>query len=146
MGLPEPQPGLVISYSFLWSEEAEQGRVEGSKDRPCAIVVALDGSEPGKPTQVAVVPITHSPPRDPAVAIEIPRRVREYLGLDNERSWAILDEFNVFAWPGYDLRPIREKPGRVDYGFLPPRLFNEMIETIRRLDEQEAIARTSRDF
>lgn len=29
MGLPEPQPGLVISYSFLWSEEAEQGQVEG---------------------------------------------------------------------------------------------------------------------
>ena len=47
-GYPEPSPGLVISYSFLWSEEAEQGQVDGSKDRPCTIVVALDGSEPDK--------------------------------------------------------------------------------------------------
>lgn len=146
MGLPDPKPGLVISYSFLWSEEAEQGQVEGRKDRPCAIVVALDFSEPAKPKQVAVVPITHSPPSDPAVAIEIPLPVKKHLGLDSERSWAILDEFNVFAWPGYDLRPIKEKDGRVEYGFLPPRLFDQIIETIQRLDEQEAIARTSRDF
>ncbi len=136
----------MISYSFLWSEEAEQGLVEGRKDRPCAIVVALDATEPAKPKQVAVVPITHSPPHDPGAAIEIPRRVKEHLGLDGERFWVILDEFNVFAWPGYDLRPIREKNGRVDYGLLPPRLFDQIIETIRQLDEQDAIAHTSRDI
>lgn len=135
----------MISYSFLWSEEAEQGQVEGRKDRPCAIVVALDGAEASRPKHVAVVPITHSRPIDPDVTIEIPRRVKEYLGLDSERSWAILDEFNVFAWPGYDLRPIREKDGRIEYGFLPPRLFNQIIEMIRRLDEQDAITRTSRE-
>jgi hypothetical protein len=78
----------VISYSFLWSEEAEQGQVEGRKDRPCAIVIALE--EPGaKPKRVAVVPITHSPPRDPAAAVEIPQRVKSHLGLDSERSWVI---------------------------------------------------------
>lgn len=53
---------------------------------------------------------------------------------------------SLFAWPGYDLRPIRENDGRVDYGFLPPRLFDQIIEMIRRLDEKGAIARTSRDF
>jgi hypothetical protein len=146
LGLPEPQPGLVISYSFLWSEESEQGQVEGRKDRPCAIVIALDRTEPSRPKQVAVVPITHSQPSDPTASIEIPPRVKEYLGLDSERSWAILDEFNVFAWPGYDLRPIPGKDGRVDYGFLPPRLFDQIVQTIRQLDEQNAIARTSRDF
>jgi hypothetical protein len=41
-GFPEPQPGLVISYAYLWSEEAEQGRIEGRKDRPCAIVVGVE--------------------------------------------------------------------------------------------------------
>jgi hypothetical protein len=145
VGYPEPQPGLVISYSFLWSEEAEQGQVEGRKDRPCAIIIALDGTESNKPKQVAVVPITHSPPGDPGVAIEIPRRLKEHLGLDSERSWVILDEFNVFAWPGYDLRPIRGRDGHVDYGFLPPRFFDQLIERIRLLDEQGAIARTPRD-
>ena len=54
--------------------------------------------------------------------IEIPRRVKEHLGLDDERSWIVLDEFNVFTWPGFDLRPIKDRGGRVDYGFLPPKL------------------------
>ena len=37
MVFPQPEPGLVIA---LWSEEADQGHAEGSKTRPCAIVVA----------------------------------------------------------------------------------------------------------
>jgi hypothetical protein len=40
-GFPEPRVGLVVSYSYLWSEEAEQGLVEGKKDRPCAIILPL---------------------------------------------------------------------------------------------------------
>src|SRR5689334_4007413 len=39
---PEPEVGLVISYAYLWFEEAERGQVEGRKDRPCAIIVAVD--------------------------------------------------------------------------------------------------------
>lgn len=42
---PEPQPGLVISYAYLWSDEAERGLVEGREDRPCAIVVAIEHPE-----------------------------------------------------------------------------------------------------
>lgn len=48
----EPQPGLVISYSYLWSEESERGRVEGRKDRPCAIIVAIE--QPNKGQRKAV--------------------------------------------------------------------------------------------
>jgi hypothetical protein len=33
---------------------------------------------------------------------------------------------NEFLWPGYDLRPIRSKQGGMAYGFLPPRLFNQI--------------------
>lgn len=121
-GFPEPEVGLVISYSYLWKEEAGRGQVEGRKDRPCAIVLAVDqpGPEPAGHKQVAVVPITHSPPRDPNAAVEIPPRVKEHLGLDTERSWVILDEANVFTWPGFDLRPIKRGETRVDYGLLPP--------------------------
>ena len=96
-GFPEPQPGLVISYAYLWSEEAEQGRVEGRKDRPCVIVVAVETPGPVPRKRVAVAPINHTRPSDPRVAIEVPPRVKEHLGLDDERSWVILDEFNVFA-------------------------------------------------
>ena len=142
---PEPQPGLVISYAYLWSEEAERGLVEGRKDRPCAIIVAIEHPEKAGRTQVAVVPITHTPPRDLDVAIEIPRRVTEHLGLDGERSWIVVDEFNVFAWPGFDLRPIKGRGGRVDYGFLPPKFFASVIDRIERLEEDGTVEQTSRD-
>ena len=45
-GFPEPRVGLVVSYSYLWSEEAEQGLVEGKKDRPCAIILAIEAPAP----------------------------------------------------------------------------------------------------
>jgi hypothetical protein len=35
--LPEPRPGLVIGYSYLWERDFRAGREEGSKDRPCAV-------------------------------------------------------------------------------------------------------------
>jgi hypothetical protein len=142
---PEPQPGLVISYAYLWSDEAERGLVEGRKGRPCAIIVAIENPEKAGHRQVAVVPITHTPPHDPNVGVEIPRRVREHLGLDGDRSWIVLDEFNVFTWPGFDLRPIKDRDGRVDYGFLPPKLFASLIERIERLDKEGKVEQTSRD-
>ena len=105
MAFPEPEVGLVVSYSYLWSDEAAAGHVEGRKARPSAIVMAIRQNEE-EPTQVAVVPITHSPHSDPQSAIEIPPRVAGHLGLDGDPSWVVLDELNVFAWPGYDLRQI----------------------------------------
>ena len=56
MAYPEPEVGLVISYSYLWSDEAADGHVDGRKDRPCAIVMAVQQGE-GQPPLVAVVPI-----------------------------------------------------------------------------------------
>jgi hypothetical protein len=71
-----------------------------------------------------VLPITHSPPFDPASAIEVPSETKRRLGLDTERSWIVISEGNEFVWPGPDLRP---RPGgdlsTIAYGFLPPGLF-----------------------
>jgi hypothetical protein len=39
--LPRPVPGLVVRYSYLWYREFLDGREEGRKDRPCAIVAAI---------------------------------------------------------------------------------------------------------
>src|SRR5208337_1746796 len=140
MALPEPQGGLVISYSYLWRRESEAGQIEGTKNRPCAIVLAVrrEGVSPARgdaaaeqpeiATIVTVAPITHTAPSDPAAAMEIPPKVKQHLGLDCERSWIILDEFNEFAWPGFDLRPVPGKPGRYEYGFLPPALYRKMVE------------------
>ena len=101
VGFPNPGPGLVVAYSYLWSSEAKRGQVEGRKDRPCAIVLALtDPARSERRPRVIVVPITHIRPRDPTVAVEIPARVKAHLGLDGEQSWIMVDEFNVFVWPG----------------------------------------------
>ena len=101
---PVPVPGLVIRYVYLWHREHLAGREEGQKDRPCAIVAALRPAEDAGETRVLVLPVTHSPPAQPALAVEIPTPVKERLRLDADRSWVVLSEWNEFVWPGPDLR------------------------------------------
>jgi len=116
---PVPRPGLVIRYSYLWESEARLGREEGAKDRPCAIILVIlrEGEHP----IVRVLPVTHTPPADPADALEIPQPTKQRLGLDSERSWVMLSEANDFIWPGPDLRPaVNGDPASVAYGMLPP--------------------------
>jgi len=144
MALPEPECGLVISYSYLWKHESDAGQSEGVKDRPCAIVLAV-GAKDHAVKMVTVAPITHTPPRDPALAIEIPPRVKLHLGLDAERSWIVLDEFNEFVWPGFDLRSVPGKPSCYDYGFLPPALFAKIVERILELRRSGRAVSSPRD-
>jgi hypothetical protein len=120
--LPEPNPGLVIRYSYLWHNEYRTGREEGVKDRPCALIAAIEMDEDGK-TRVLVIPITHTAPVD-VDAIEIPQPIKELLNLDAGRSWIVLSEWNDFVWPGPDLRPVPgADPSTISYGALPPRFF-----------------------
>lgn len=140
MSLPKPEPVLVIRYSYLWLREHRAGREEDTKDRPCAIVLALlDGNGD---QNVLVVPITHSPPEFGSDAMELPIAVKQHLGLDDARSWIDYSESNLFRWPGPDLRWIAgREEGSVAYGFLPPRLFGELR---RRFAALETARRTSR--
>ena len=118
MSFPEPQVGLVIRYSFLWSHEARLGREEGSKDRPCAIVVML--VHKGQSPIIRVVPVTHVPPNSAETAMELPPQIKLHLGLDADHSWIVLDEANDFTWPGPDLRLILASDVPVfSYGMLP---------------------------
>ena len=129
MPLPIPEPGLVISYAYLWRAEYEQGQEEGTKDRPCAILL-LTADDEGD-TVVTVVPITHQPPANPDGAVDIPIATKQRLGLDAARSWIIVTEINRFVWPGPDLRPIsRTESDRFDYGLLPPSLFRQVKERL----------------
>lgn len=129
MALPAPHPGLVVRYAYLWWREFQEGREEGTKDRPCAIVLTAEEVE-GE-TLVTVVPITHGPPEDLDAAVEIPTATKSRLGLDAERSWIVVGETNTFVWPGPDLRPIdRNRPGEFSYGVLPPGLFRQMRDRL----------------
>jgi hypothetical protein len=131
MSLPTPEPGLVLSYSYLWKHQAQAGNEEGMKDRPCAVTLVIETSD--TETTVWVAPITHTNPNDDKISIEIPSRVKNHLGLDNERSWIIINEVNVFVWPGPDLRPVPGNKGVFNYGFLPPKLYDQLREKMLSL-------------
>ncbi|UGY30241.1 plasmid maintenance toxin (PemK-like) (plasmid) [Bradyrhizobium septentrionale] len=115
--------GWIFRYSYLWDWQHREGREEGDKDRPCLVLAIVTTTEDGTPV-VRVLPITHTPPANPADAIEIPAAIKNRLRLDHERSWIVLTESNRFTWPGPDLRNIDTESGY--YGALTPGLFAEV--------------------
>lgn len=87
MRFPEPHPGLVIRYAYRWKREPDAGREEGSKNRPCAIVLSVvddDGA-----LEVMGLPITHGAPKRARLDRNLPgnqaasgRRFRATVGRD----------------------------------------------------------------
>ncbi len=141
MALPDPTPGLLIRYAYLWSHEAAAGQVEGRKDRPAAIILSVV-RESGERV-VTVLPVTHTPPTDPAHAVEIPAATKRRLGLDDARSWIVLTEANRFVWPGPDLRSVGHSRSFA-YGSLPFRLFEDVrmrFVALARARRTRAVAR-----
>lgn len=124
MKLPDPVPGLVIRYNYLWHDDKMKGLSEGAKDRPCAIVIA--SRQTGA---VTVAPITHAYPEpgEEALSVEIPADIARQIGLDDAVNYVRL-EVNRFEWPGEHLRPLPQDPGKVDYGMVP----KEFFETLRK--------------
>ena len=123
MALPEPRPGLVFRYDYLWNREAASGRDQG-KVRPACLVAASDST--ARPRFVVILPITHSAPSGDIVGIEIPARVRQALGLDDAPCWVVISEHNVDEWPNGGLAPLPGRPGVFSYGFVPPSLFAQI--------------------
>lgn len=143
MSFPEPHPGLVIRYSYLWKREYDEGREESGKDRPCAIVLSVVNDDNER--NVLVLLITHTAPEHRDDAVEIPTATKQRLGLDTERSWIAISEVNEFVWPGPDLRPV---PGRdestIVYGALPPRFFAYVRDRFLARVESDKAARVHR--
>lgn len=134
--LPDPQPGQVLRYAYLWADEQEAGREEGAEDRPCIIIVAreIEGEK-----RVVVVPVTRTPQGHDS--IELPPDVKAKLGLDpGERSWAVCSEYNEFEWPGPDLRPI-PRTGAWLYGQLPHAIFLRIATALRSAARRPRIVR-----
>jgi hypothetical protein len=123
-----PQPADVLSYAYLWAREDAVGQVEGLKNRPVVVVVAVETAAIGSP-ELYVVPITHTAPDESDNAVELPAKVKRYLGLDSERSWVIVSELNRFIWPGPDVQPIKGSSTPL-YGALPDWLFERIKAAI----------------
>ena len=101
---PDPQPGLIIKFDDLWKEEERQGREDGAKDRPCAIVVASEKQADGD-RRLLVCPITHTKPESEKDGIAVPPKVARHLGLDDRPSWIKTNELNKIAWSDPSIVP-----------------------------------------
>lgn len=142
MKLPPPEPGLVLSYAYLWWREAKQGREEGVKDRPAVIVLTFKDQQ--GVTKVATVPLTTALPDDGAKVLEVPREVKTALKLDDRRAWVVVDEVNRFDWPGHDIRPAFGGEGWI-YGRMPPRFFNRIRDAVVAAARSGELRVTNRD-
>ena len=129
MDIPTPKPAQVIRYAYLWANEHAAGRDEGTKDRPVAIVLTMQAGS--NLLKVAVIPVTHTPPGTGVDALEIPTIIKRHLALDDHRSWIVLDEMNVFLWPGPDLRPAdTHGADSVLFGYLPAGFFRTVRDRV----------------
>lgn len=128
MEIPAPKPAQVIRYAYLWADEHAAGHEEGTKDRPVAIVLTMQAGS--NMLKVAVIPVTHAPPRNTSDALEIPTSIKRHLKLDDERSWVVLDEMNVFLWPGPDLRPASHDDDTILFGYLPSGFYRTIRDRV----------------
>lgn len=135
MERPDPRPGLLIRYDYLWNDESRRGREEGAKNRPCAVVLTVK-EQNGR--QLAVIcAITHSPPREKGAAIEIPIAVSRSLGLDEDRSWIVTKEINLVDWadPGI----ILGRAGARASDDLPRKLTMSAADQVKNHMQQRAL-------
>jgi hypothetical protein len=88
--------------------------------------------------------VTLSPTEDPRLAVEIPRDVKQRLGLDEARSWVMLSWWNDFVWPGPDLRPLPGGDGSLANRLLPAGLFASIRDRRLALVQSRASTRVPR--
>lgn len=138
-----PMVGQVVLHHFLWVEEARAGRYEGTKARPC-VVVAVESVSRDSALRVTVLPVTSKAPRTGNSAIAIPETVKTSMGLDRTRlAWIVIDDANVFGWPGFDLVPLAGGDfvrGSVTTGF-----FRQIIAAVSSAYAQGKLRPTERD-
>ena len=139
MALPEPRPGLVVGYDFLFREQADAGMENASKPHPAAVVIVTRREVQ---TRVSLVAISHAPPS--------PGQARNYLkltpaecrqmGLDSGDHWINLRDINSFDWPGYDLARTAPGGGYV-YGRMSRGTFIRLVEAMKTCAGRRVIPR-----
>lgn len=142
----DPKPGLVVRYDFLWRHEKAAGQDHGSKDRPCAIILASAEREDGA-REVLLCAITHTPPEAGESAVKIPADVARQLRLDDAQSWIKTSEVNLLTWEKGRI-PVGIVPARKDawaFGILPWPLGRQAFEQVREKALAKSLHNIRRD-
>lgn len=130
MPLPDPEPGLIVAYEYLWHQR--RAAPSADKARPARVVALYlqheaDESDPAAPplTKIVYLPISHTPPAADQAGHELSAHAKRAGGLDAAPQWVVVSECNVDTWPE-DLRQVPGRPGRFHYGYLPPSEFERI--------------------
>lgn len=115
-----PKVGHVLRYVYLFAHEQKAGRDEGVKERFVVVIAIV-----GKRYSVAAI-TTKGEGR--ANALPLPAPVANAAGVEPGSS-VVIDEINLFTWPGFDIRPLMKGKGFIA-GRLPPTFTNILQSTI----------------
>jgi hypothetical protein len=137
-----PTAGLVVRYDYLWKREFLRNKVEGAKNRPCAVVVPMTVG-PEKALKVILAAITHSPPLNASDAIEIPLVAKRAIGLDALPSWIVIDEVNIVDWTDAGFVPATDESW--NYGLLPKQLVSKVISEISKRAKTGTLSKVQRE-
>lgn len=141
MRRPDAEIGQIVRFDYLWRDEARRGRIEGSKDRPCAVILAMARDDDGAKL-VYLAPITHSPPIPGQSTVEIPHHARELTGLDDARSWLVTSEVNRVNWLDPGIVPARR--GQWLVGHLPRGIARRAVDQVLELARKRILGRVDR--
>ncbi len=115
-----PKVGHVLRYVYLFKEEDAAGCVEGVKER-FVVVVGIKGN------RYRVAAIT-TKGKGKANSLALPAPVAQAGGLSSA-SAVVVDEYNIFTWPGFDIRPLSKTAGYIA-GRLPPGFTDKLIDAV----------------
>ena len=142
MPVEEPKVGQLVEHHFLWADERAAGQIEGRKSRPC-LIVAVEPQAGGE-HRVTVLPITSQAPRSRTGTVPVPDEVKVHMGLDQRRpAWIMVEEANVFTWPGFDLVP--QPGGRFARGVITRGLFVQVRAAVLSAQESQRSRLVDRD-
>ncbi len=124
-----PRPGTVVTFGYLWRDEAKAGHDRPLKGRPCLVmgVRCKDGV-----VQAALVAITHTPQMDDAM-LEMPGSFQKAAGLDGATNYVVVGECNLVTWPAGDQPPMTAI-GQVPLGF-----FSDVQKGLLRVRDQQRL-------
>ena len=94
MSVEVPPQGSVIVYPYLWASQRESGEIEGRKDRPVCLLLAIHDSARDL-HHLMLLAISSQPPAPNQIALEIPDTERRRGGLTRyPRAWIFISEYN----------------------------------------------------
>ena len=136
-------PAVLLRESYREAGKVKNRTLANLSAWPEARVDALSRVLKGQPQPAAgldeAFEITRSLPHGHVAAVLGTAR---QLGLDELKSWVMVDEVNETAWPGYDLQTNAD--GQYAYGFIPPNLFRQIKAEMMQVLKASRLRRVPR--